>query len=341
VERRLTTQDISWFLDLHRNSQLNLEPPYQRRSVWTRKDRLFFLDTVFKGYPCPAIFLHKEIDGVNGKATYHVVDGKQRLETIVLFAESRLSMSKDHGDDELKGKKFKDLSTDYKKRFWNFVVGVDQLDIVEESIVDEVFDRLNRNSRKLERQELRHAKYDGWFITFAEDQSEHQSWKNIGITTTARAKRMKDVQFISELMVALIENGCQGFSQDALDEYSAKYDLPEEDTPDFVIEDFVEEFNRLRDYLVSCNEVNNCVEKYARNFMHFYSLWCLSIELSDKIEASTFATKYEEFMQSYQAEGSEAEESTPLGQYKLNSVGANTDLPQRLARHEAIMGCFS
>ena len=75
--------------------------------------------------------------------------------------------------------------------------------------------------------------------------------------------------------------------------------------------------------------------------MHFYSLWCLSIELSDKIEASTFATKYEEFMQSYQAEGSEAEESTPLGQYKLNSVGANTDLPQRLARHEAIMGCFS
>jgi hypothetical protein len=35
VDRRVTTQDISWFLDLDNNKQLNLDPPYQRRSVWT------------------------------------------------------------------------------------------------------------------------------------------------------------------------------------------------------------------------------------------------------------------------------------------------------------------
>jgi hypothetical protein len=33
MKRRLTTQDITWFLDLHRNKQLDLDPPYQRRSV--------------------------------------------------------------------------------------------------------------------------------------------------------------------------------------------------------------------------------------------------------------------------------------------------------------------
>ena len=43
VDRRVTTQDISWFLDLSRNGQLNLDPPYQRRSVWSPKDRRFFL----------------------------------------------------------------------------------------------------------------------------------------------------------------------------------------------------------------------------------------------------------------------------------------------------------
>jgi hypothetical protein len=47
MQRRPTTQDISWFLDLYKNGQLDLDPPYQRRSVWSRKHRRFFLDTIF------------------------------------------------------------------------------------------------------------------------------------------------------------------------------------------------------------------------------------------------------------------------------------------------------
>ena len=43
VERRASTLDISWFLDLERNGQLQMNPPYQRKSVWTHKDKLFFL----------------------------------------------------------------------------------------------------------------------------------------------------------------------------------------------------------------------------------------------------------------------------------------------------------
>ena len=62
MDRRPTTQDITWLLDLERNSQLDLDPPYQRRSVWTRK-----------------VFLHKSMTD-DGAATYHVVDGKQRLQ---------------------------------------------------------------------------------------------------------------------------------------------------------------------------------------------------------------------------------------------------------------------
>lgn len=37
-ERRTTTQDITWFLDLFDSQKIDLDPPYQRRSVWTRKD---------------------------------------------------------------------------------------------------------------------------------------------------------------------------------------------------------------------------------------------------------------------------------------------------------------
>ena len=102
-ERRVTTQDISWFLDLAANGQLELDPPYQRRSVWSAKDRRYFLDTIFRGYPSPAIFLHKQV--TQGKTSYAVVDGKQRLETILSFARNEVAVDKEFGDVRLDGRK--------------------------------------------------------------------------------------------------------------------------------------------------------------------------------------------------------------------------------------------
>lgn len=119
MQRRPTTQDISWLIDLHRHNQLDLDPPYQRRSVWTRKDRQFFLDTIFRNYPSPAIFLHKTIDDA-GKTTYHVVDGKQRTETILDFVDDKLRIAQDFGDTRLNGKKWSDLETEFRQIFWNY-----------------------------------------------------------------------------------------------------------------------------------------------------------------------------------------------------------------------------
>ena len=90
-----------------------------------------------------------------GTATYHVVDGKQRLETIINFTKNKIRLSKDFDNKniDLAGKTWKNIPMKYKKMFWNYVIPVDQFDVVDESIIDEMFDRLNRNSRKLEAQE--------------------------------------------------------------------------------------------------------------------------------------------------------------------------------------------
>lgn len=58
MQRRPTTQGITWLLDLYNNKQLDLNPPYQRRSVWTRKDKQFFLDTIFRNYPSITTLSH-------------------------------------------------------------------------------------------------------------------------------------------------------------------------------------------------------------------------------------------------------------------------------------------
>lgn len=131
MQRRPTTQDITWLVDLHQNKQLDLDPPYQRRSVWTRRDKQFFLDTIFRNYPSPAIFLHKTISET-GKATYHVVDGKQRTQTILEFIHDRIRIS-DFGDVRLDGKKWSQLQgeQELKQSFWNYQITVEMIDVLE------------------------------------------------------------------------------------------------------------------------------------------------------------------------------------------------------------------
>ena len=155
MNRRPSTQDLTWLLDLSKNKQLDLDPPYQRRSVWTLKDKQFFLDTIFRNYPSPAIFLHKTVDDA-GQATYHVVDGKQRTQTILDFVADKVKIGKDYGDARLDGKKWSELvgDVDLKQRFWNYQITIEQIDFVEGTVVNEVFDRLNRNARRLTPQEL-------------------------------------------------------------------------------------------------------------------------------------------------------------------------------------------
>ena len=60
VTRQMNFQGVGWFWDLYQRELLDLDPPYQRRSVWSQPYKDYFIDTVLNGYPAPAIFLYQE-----------------------------------------------------------------------------------------------------------------------------------------------------------------------------------------------------------------------------------------------------------------------------------------
>ncbi|MBT2623517.1 DUF262 domain-containing protein [Chryseobacterium sp. ISL-6] len=342
MKRQPTPQHLTWFLDIYRNNQLELNPPYQRKSVWTLKDRKFFLDTIFRNYPAPPIFVHREIDE-KGFTTFNIVDGKQRLETILAFAENKISISSDFGDANLNGKKFKDLSIDYKRKFWDYVLVVDYIENIEGTNIDEVFDRVNRNSKNLQPQELRHARFDGWFINESESESDDVFWWNIKVSTKAKDKRMRNVQFISELLLVLLQNGIVGFSQDYLDEMYAKYDSIEETFEKSDIDAYMINKAKIKSIILEMNTVNDCIDIYGKTAYNLYSLWALIVLNIEKItDVTKFANAYKEFMDGVQVmintqvneEVSSKTENYNTNHYTyyINSKGATTDLPQRKAR---------
>lgn len=342
MARSITQQDISWFLDLNEKDQLDLNPPYQRRSVWTLKDKRFFIDTILNDYPAPPVFLHKSLDD-NGRATFHVVDGKQRLQTIIEFAANRIRIPDDFADVSLQKKRWKDLQRETREKFWNYVLIVEMLPNVNEAAIRDTFERINRNSRKLERQEIRHAKFDGWFIGAAEAEANKDEWKEFGVVTTARAKRMSDVQFISELFAVNLKGKLNGFDQDWLDELYAEYEEPEEAAL-FIEDDFRRKIEATKATIEQLINLQPDIKNYLKGLAHFYSLWGFLVLLPDgNFEPNSFASTYLDFMEqvtaTIKAAGSEFEQADiadPVRIYAANARGASTDLTPRQARHDQL-----
>lgn len=216
--RRQNFQTVSWFYDIYKRELLNLDPPYQRRSVWNQEFKDFFIDTLLLNYPAPALFMYEEINQ-NGIANYNVVDGKQRLSTIFDFVENKFPISEKASLNELRGKYFDEIDRDLKIKFWNYSFLVEYLPTSDESIINNIFDRINRNVARLTSQELRHAKYSGVFISTVEEITDivNEKFSNsIPRIAQQSRKQMKDVELFAQILL-MIEEGPKGYNSDELD----------------------------------------------------------------------------------------------------------------------------
>ena len=345
MDRMPSQQALTWFLDLYNQELLDLEPDYQRKSVWTNKDRKYFLDTIFNNYPCPAIFIHRETNNA-GVTTYHVVDGKQRLQTIIDFSENKISLP-DMSNEKLNNKLFGDLNIEDKRKFWDYVLISETINVQNREIVTQVFDRLNRNHANLNRQELRHAKYDGWFIHECENETEHDFWDIFKVRTNARRNRMKDVQFVSELLMIIIEKNISSFNQDHIDQIYSNFnnqeDIEKYDTYEFNEEDYLNTKNNIKKIINQMIAYDDTIKLHLSTVNNMYSLWfCVEQSQSNIDSWDNVSRKYLNFMNKIKSiKSTDDATNDDIGpNHKLyydNSYGASTDFKQRNNRSIALM----
>lgn len=224
MQRRHNFQGVAWFWDIKQRGLLDLDPPYQRRSVWNQSYKDSFIETILLDYPAPAIFLYEDIQP-SGRVLYNVVDGKQRLVTIFEFVEDRYPVGDKCPVAALRGKYFRDMPDDAKRNFWSYQFLVEYLPTSAENVINDIFDRINKNVAKLTPQELRHARFSGQFTQACEELAE---WLGRELPDfpriSAQSKRqMKDVQLVADFLL-MIENGPRGYSQSELDEAFSERD---------------------------------------------------------------------------------------------------------------------
>lgn len=152
--------------------QLQLDPAYQRRNVWQAKAKSQFIESLLLGIPIPQILLASK---AGQKNAFLVLDGKQRLTTIKEFLDGRSSdgrVFKLKGLrilSNLEGMTWNDLQAndDWADRLRNEPLRTTVLRGWEnESVLYEIFYRLNSGSVKLSPMELRMSLLPGEFLKF-------------------------------------------------------------------------------------------------------------------------------------------------------------------------------
>jgi len=229
---------ITDFYKWHKENALVLNPNYQRRRVWSEKAKSYLMDTIIRGLPISKIYMRETIDIATKKQMRDVVDGQQRLSTIFLFIDDGFSIKKEHNKNYAE-MFFSQLPDNIKQNILGYTLSVDVITRIEEAIVLDIFARLNTYTISLNPQELRNAKYFGFFKQTAYSLALKYNvfWLDNKIFSKSQIARMQEVEFVSDLII-LILDGVQTRTSKLLDEYYKKFDNKEFDNK--TVKDFEE-----------------------------------------------------------------------------------------------------
>jgi 5-methylcytosine-specific restriction endonuclease McrA len=208
------TKTIADLVHLYENNMLNLSPAFQRKSVWVMKDRQKLIDTIVRNYPLPAIFLYRNED--HGDLSYAVIDGKQRLETLLGFLgylrghsfEAKVEIPGMEDMQKISAKSLKSNKAhreQLRPHFMGYRIPVIEVAGPLSDII-EVFVRINSTGKPLTPQEQRKAKYSGSGLLVEATRLGSKLepfWLQTGVISSQQTARMKHVEFAAELIVTM------------------------------------------------------------------------------------------------------------------------------------------
>lgn len=187
--------------------QLVLQPKFQRRAAWEQKARSYLIDTVVRGLPMPKIYVRRIVRRRKTLSAYEVVDGQQRLRSIVDFYEGRLRLSRrDH--EELGNRTFAELPDPVQRAFLEYEISTELMEKASDPEVWAMFERLNSYTLTLNRQEKLNAKYFGYFkqtaYQLAAEDTALEAWRRMKVFGNRQIARMKEVELTADILVALV-----------------------------------------------------------------------------------------------------------------------------------------
>lgn len=234
-----TVYTVSQFLDWQKQGTLDLNPIFQRRPVWKGPAKSQLIDSVVRGYPIPIILLRQVQDFERLTMRLEVVDGQQRLRTLLSFIDpgsipglaptDEFTVRRTH-NAAIAGKSFGELSQEIKQSLLAYELSTHVFPATTgDEQVFRIFARLNSTGLSLNDQEVRNSEFHGAFKTLVYELSFENldNWRKWNVFKNDAISRMEEAEAVSEYILAMTQ-GITGKSPSRISSY---YRIHEEDYP--------------------------------------------------------------------------------------------------------------
>lgn len=154
---------------------------YQRNYVWSIKSRSLLIESFIMNIPIPPIFLYEK-----DYSFYEILDGKQRISSIVMFYNDEYALEGLEVWGELNGKKYSELPRRIKegldRRYLSSIIMLKESakqSFEVDRLKKMVFERLNTGGLHLYPQESRNAIFGGPFNDLCKLLSKNKEFRTM------------------------------------------------------------------------------------------------------------------------------------------------------------------
>ncbi len=228
-QARYPVKSIKSMID---SGDYKLNPEYQRRKRWDKGRKSRLIESFIMNVPLPPIFLY-EYD----YSKFEVMDGLQRLTSIVDYYSGNFALESLEYWKELDGKKYHELPVEIQKgidrRYISSIILLEETAKTPEEaeeLKQIVFERLNSGGEKLTAQETRNALYNGKFNQLCLKLSKNDNFRKMWqiplesdgeekLLTSDAYRKMDDVELVLRFFAYRFLDKFSGTIEDFLDEY--------------------------------------------------------------------------------------------------------------------------
>lgn len=326
-----TNRKVRELLTSLREERLIPRPDFQRRLVWSNKDKSAFLETVLMSYPFPEVYVAAgNVNLETGEGTELLVDGQQRLTTLFQYftGSPDLVLSGDV-------KPYAELPRERKEAFLQYDVVVRDLGNAELDTIRSVFQRINATRYALNAMEIHNSRYEGAFKHFAEDFAQRAFFDNHRIFSASEVRRMQDTRFVVVLAATILSTY---FNRDEeVEEYLQRHN---DEFP--MKEDVERDLDAILEFTDAMRlPATSRIWKKADLFTVLVELHRAIFKLQLTLDPGTVAEALKAFYLQVDTPDRRADINSVPGRYYKAALQATNDRSSRVSRGEIIAGLLA
>lgn len=184
---------IEHIVEKFRKDEFFVPREYQRNFIWDERNKCNFIESLLMGLPIPFMFFADIDDG-----RVEIVDGAQRVQTMVQFVENNLVLNDLDVLTSSNGFRFGDFDIAIQRRFLNTSVRVVFLE--EGTVVatrQEIFKRINTGGIPAEPREVRRGALEGKFMNFLTECTNNELFNDLAPRSQKVESRFEGFELVS------------------------------------------------------------------------------------------------------------------------------------------------